>query len=122
MKNNTQPIRQSRIKKLYTAVAGVSLGGLESFYHTMEYPQLFGTAGALSPSFLYLYTGPAGGDTDPDVTEMYHGLKKMGYPADKVVLHFNENGGHHTKYWRGIFSEFLTAMMFQRVEPLADTK
>lgn len=129
------------IDALHTSVAGVSLGGLESFYLTMEYPEIFGTVGALSPSFLYfdgevwdkylsektfkgglpflyLYTGPAGGDTDPDVTEMYQRLKGFGYPADRMVLHFNENGGHNTKYWRGIFSEFLTAMMFQRVEPL----
>ena len=59
----------------------MSLGGLETFYITMEYPEVFGTAGALSPSFwtyddaawrsslgekdftdntpfIYLYTGP----------------------------------------------------------------
>ena len=29
----------------------MSLGGLETFYITMEYPEVFGTAGALSPSF-----------------------------------------------------------------------
>ncbi len=126
---------------LHTAVTGASLGGLETFYITIEYPEVFGTAGALSPSFwtydeaawksylskkdfadhtpfIYLYTGPAGGDTDPYVTEMYDRMKDMGYPADKLVLHFNENGGHHAKYWRGYFAEFLSVMAFQRVDPL----
>lgn len=126
---------------LHTAVTGAPLGGLETFYITMEYPEVFGTAGALSPSFwtydeaawksylskkdfadhtpfVYLYTGTAGSDTDPYVTEMYDRMKDMGYPADKLVLHFNENGGHHAKYWRGYFAEFLSVMAFQRVDPL----
>ena len=126
---------------LHTAVTGASLGGLETFYITMEYPEIFCTAGSFSPSFrtyddearrsflgekdftgnapfIYLYTGPAGGDTDPDVTEMYERLKDMGYPEDKLAFHYNENGGHHAKYWRAYFSEFLSAMAFQSVEPL----
>ena len=92
---------------LHTSVTGASLGGLETFYITMEYPEVFGTAGAQSPSFwtysddtwkkylsekdfgkntpfIYLYTGPSGGDTDPYVTEMYNRMIDMGYPADKV--------------------------------------
>lgn len=127
---------------LHNAIAGVSLGGLEAFYYiTLEYPEIFGTVGALSPSFLYIdsevwdhylstksfdenfpflffYTGPEGGDTDPDVTQMYSRLLNMGYPEDKLALHFNENGTHSTNCWRNVFSEFLTAMMFQRIEPL----
>lgn len=127
---------------LHTAVAGASLGGLESFYITMEYPELFGTAGALSPSFLfydndemwrkylseksfdenvpflYFYTGPEGGDTDPYVTDMVNRLKDLGYPPDKLALHYNENGGHIVWFWRSVFSEFLEAMMFRSVEPL----
>ena len=91
----------------------MSLGGLETFYINMEYPEVFGTAGALSPSFwtyddaawrsflgekdftdntpfIYLYTGPAGGDTDPYVTEMYerkgYGLSRRqnGVPLQRV--------------------------------------
>ena len=126
---------------LHTSVTGVSLGGLESFYITMEYPEIFGTAGVLSPSFwtyddsvwrkylgekdfnkntpfIYLYTGPEGGDTDPYVTEMYNRMKEMGYPADKIALCFNEMGGHHSKSWRNNFSGYLSAMVFQSVEPL----
>lgn len=127
---------------LHTSIAGASLGGLESFYIAMEYPELFGTVGALSPSFLfydddemwrnylgeksfgddspflYFYTGPQGGDTDPYVTDMVSRLKDMGYPAEKTALHYNENGGHIVWFWRSVFSEFLEAMVFRRVEPL----
>ena len=127
---------------LHTAIAGASLGGLESFYITMEYPELFGTVGALSPSFLYydndemwrnylgekgfgddapflyFYTGPQGGDTDPYVTDMVNRLTQLGYPVDHMALHYNENGGHLVWFWRSIFSEFLEAMVFRRVEPL----
>ena len=125
----------------HTSVTGNSLGGLESFYMTVEYPEVFGSVGALSPSFmlynesqweeylskktfgadsplLYLYTGPAGSDTDPDVTNMYNRLKEMGYPQGKLILHYNENGAHSHIYWRSVFSEYLEAMFFQKVEPL----
>ena len=127
---------------LHTSIAGASLGGLESFYITMEYPELFGTVGALSPSFLYydndemwrkylgekhfnedspvlyFYTGPEGGDTDPYVTDMVNRLKDLGYPSDKLILHYNEDGGHMVWFWRSVFSEFLEAMVFRRVAPL----
>jgi len=125
----------------HTSITGNSLGGLESFYIAVEYPNVFGTVGSLSPSlyefddtqwkeyleekdfnsdssFIYLYTGPAGMDTDPDVTDMYNRLKNMGYPEDKLVLHFNENGDHSGICWRSVFSEYLAAMVFQSVEPL----
>ena len=138
---------------LHTSITGNSLGGLEAFYITMEYPEIFGTAGAISPSFweyddatwekylsdktfdeespfIYLYTGPGvpegtepgpdniPKDNDPYVTYMYNRLKDMGYPADKVVLHFNEEGEHNGLYWRAVFPEFLNAMVFRKVEPL----
>lgn len=138
---------------LHTSITGTSLGGLEAFYITMEYPDIFGTVGAISPSFweyddatwtkylsdktfdaqspfVYLYTGPGvpegtvpsatniPKDTDPDVTQMYNRLKEMGYPAEKVVLHFNEEGEHNGLFWRAVFPEFLNAMVYQKIEPL----
>ena len=125
----------------HTSIAGVSLSGLEAFYITMEHQDKFGTLGGLSPSFweydaatwekylkdksfnenspfLYFYTGPEKLDTDPDVTDMYNRLKKMGYPEDKMVLHFNEKGTHRATYWCSMFPEFLAAMIFQRAELL----
>ena len=141
--NIKRSLLRSAPTEIWPSVTGASLGGLETFYITMEYPEIFGTAGSLSPSFwtyndeawrdylgekyfsnntpfIYLYTGPAGGDTDPYVTEMYNRLKDMGYPTDKISFHYNENGGHHSNYWRAYFSEFLTAMAFQCVEPLQE--
>ena len=127
---------------LHTAIAGGSFGGLEAFYITVEYPEVFGTAGALSPSlfvhndeawteylraktfddnspFLYIYTGGEN-DTDKEgeVTAMVERLQKLGYPADKVAYHYYDEGVHSSFIWRNVFSEFLTAMVFRRVAPL----
>lgn len=125
----------------YTSIAGLSLSGLEAFYIAMEHPDKFGTVGALSPSFwmyddegwsnylksksfgdaapfVYLYTGGAGGDTDPDVTQMYNRLKDIGYPADKMTLHYYEWGMHGDSFWRGVLAEFLEAMVYGCVETL----
>ena len=126
----------------HTSVTGASLGGLEAFYIGMEYPDIFGTVGALSPSFwtygdeawtaylkqknfekdppfLYIYTG-GGGDTDADgdVTAMVGRLKKLGYPQDKTAYEYYDQGGHHVTFWRRFFSEFLEAMVYQHIEPL----
>lgn len=125
----------------HTSIAGVSLSGMEAFYIAVEHPEVFGTCGAFSPSFwefddatwdkyakgkkfddnaafLFLYTGPEQYDTDPHVTNMYNRLKGLGYPEDKLALHFNEEGLHDGTVWRCMFSEFLTAMVYHRIEPL----
>ena len=127
----------------HTAITGSSLGGLEAFYITMEHPEMFGTVGALSPAvwefddavwneylsqksfdkekspFIYLYVGgDRPKDNDPVTTEMYQRLQRMEYPADKLVLHKDENGTHSSMYWRAVFSEFLTAMAYGRIAPL----
>ena len=125
----------------HTAIAGYSLGGLASFYLTIENPDVFGTNGGLSPSFweydsvtwekyisqkkfgkdspfLYFYTGNKKNDVEPHVSNMYKRLKKLGYPKDKLAFHYDEKGAHDTISWRGVFSEFLTGMVFNRIEPL----
>ena len=128
----------------HTAITGASLGGLEAFYIAMEYPEVFGTVGSLSPSFwefddeiwrrylgdkdfsskelpfVYLYVGKDKLDCDPVTTEMYQRLTEMGYPADKLVLHKSEIGTHSSMSWRGVFSEFMTAMVYQRIVPLQE--
>ena len=128
---------------LHTSITGISLGGLEAFYITMEHPKIFGTVGALSPSFwefdnkvwtkylkkktfgenspfLYFYTGPEKSDTDPFVSNMYNRLYKIGYPKNKLALHFNKEGAHSGYHWRSVFSEFLNAMVYQSGKPLKD--
>lgn len=130
---------------LHTSISGASLGGLESFYIVLEHPEIFGTVGALSPSFwvfknstwdtyiknkcngknlpfLYLYTGDKKWDTGAETEAMYNRLIKMNYPKDKLALHYNENGSHNSKFWRAVFSEFLTAMVYRQIEPLQKSK
>ena len=125
----------------HTAIAGMSLSALEAFYITMEHPDLFGTVGALSPSFwiyddegwsnylkaksfdgempfVYLYTGGVGGDTDPQVTQMYNRLRDMDYPSDRMAFHYYEWGMHGEDFWRGVLAEFLEAMVYRRVDGL----
>ena len=70
-----------------------------------------------NPPFLYFYTGNEEDDTGKETKEMYERLKKMNYPDNRSLLHYNENGGHAVPYWRNIFSEFLGAMMFRAAAP-----
>ncbi len=114
----------------HTSVEGYSLGGLEAFYIAVEYPEVFGASGSMSPSFwefdesvwksylnkksfddnspsIYLYTGPGPYDTGPEVTDMYNRLKAMGYPESKLTMHFNKTGTHSSVIWRSYYSEFL---------------
>ncbi len=125
----------------HTALAGSSLGGLESFYAVLAHPDKFGTAGVMSASFqlyddntwaefingkvnmdnspfLYFYAGAFGGDNG-DVNEpVYNMLIEKGYPKDKLVFDKYEPGRHEPMYWRNIYPEFLQAMFEQKVEAL----
>lgn len=127
---------------LHTGVSGGSFGGLEAFYMTVEYPEVFGAVGALSPSvyvftdaqweayfsekdygdsapFLYLYTGGVNDtDRDGEVTSLVALLKRLGYPQEKIAFHYFDEGTHSSLIWRAVFSEFLTGMFFRQVKPL----
>lgn len=127
---------------LHTAIQGSSLGGLEAFYIATKYADKFGTLGAMSPSFyifddaswrsyisktklddsapfLYFYTGPDYPvDCDPYVSEMYSRLKDMGYPEDKLALHYDKDGAHEALIWRSIFSEFLEGLALRHIDVL----
>ena len=126
----------------HTALAGASLGGLETFYTVLTHPDKFGAGGVLSATFdmfadkewdsflsdkmnmdnaplLYFYAGRYQGDNG-DVTEtMYNKLIERGYPKDKLVFSKNESGEHMIEYWRNIYPEFLEAVFTQNVPPLA---
>lgn len=126
----------------HTAIQGGSHGGLEAFYIATNYAEKFGTLGAMSPSFyifddaswrgyigkmqlddsvpfLYFYTGPDYPvDCDPYVSEMYTRLKDMGYPEEKLALHYDKDGAHEVVIWRGIFSEFLESLALRHVDVL----
>lgn len=119
---------------LHTSVEGYSLGGLEAFYIAVEYPEVFGSVGAMSPSFwefddsvwesylskksfgenspsVYLYTGPHPYDPGTEVKSMYDRLKAMGYPENRLKLHFNPTGTHSSVLWRSYYSEFLSVFL-----------
>ncbi|MBQ3285706.1 MAG: hypothetical protein IJH40_08725 [Ruminococcus sp.] len=127
---------------LHTSITGASLGGLQCFFDAMEYPEVFGTCGAMSASFweydddtwraylgeksfdaespvLYFFAGSDGNsDTGTLVKEMVSRLKDTGYPEDKIVLHLSEEGLHDSTIWRNVYSEFLAAMVYRQVAPL----
>ena len=121
---------------LHTSVVGKSLGGLEAFYIALEHPELFGTAGVMSPSFmlytdeswrsylgeksfdeqapfLYFYCGNETEDNGDVTDEMVARIKDMGYPEDRYAYRREEIGGHEPSFWRSVFSEFLNAMVYQ---------
>lgn len=125
----------------HTALAGASLGGLETFYTVLSHPDKFGTGGVMSATFdmyakkewkeflndklksenapfLYFYAG--GYKTDNgDVTEtMYNYLVKNGYSKNKLVFNKYESGEHMIEYWRSIYPEFLEAVFTQKVSAL----
>lgn len=125
----------------HNSVEGSSLGGLEAFYIVMDHPEKFGTAGALSPSFwyynktqwkkflsknkfgkdspfIYIYSGGIKGDTGREATEMVNLLNEMKYPKEKLAFHYFEKGTHSIDCWRGVFAEFLEAMVHRQVKPL----
>lgn len=129
---------------VHTSVAGKSLGGLESFYIALEHPELFGTAGVFSPSFmlysdevwraylgkkslddhspfLYFYSGNEKEDNGDVTDEMVARIKDMGYPAKRFAYHRDAIGGHESYFWRSNFSKFLNAMVYQRVESLENS-
>lgn len=125
----------------HTALAGSSLGGLETFYTVLSHPDKFGTGGVMSATFdmyadkqwtdflkdkinmdnapfLYFYAGRYNGDNGDVSQTMYNRLIEDGYPKDKLVFNKNETGEHMIEYWRGIYPEFLEAVFTQNVAGL----
>ncbi len=125
----------------HNALAGSSLGGLETFYAVLTHPDKFATGGVMSATFgtfeddvwrnflsdkvnlenapfLYIYAGRFGFDNGDVTEEMYNRLIEMGYPKENLLYEKYEEGMHYMVYWRNIFSEFLQAMYLQKVEAL----
>ena len=115
----------------HTALAGSSLGGLETFYTVLSHPDKFGTGGVMSATFdmyadkewteflkdklkmknaplLYFYAGSYAADNG-DVMETMN---------NKLVFSKYEDGEHWIEYWRNIFPEFLEAVFTQNVAAL----
>ena len=126
----------------HTALAGSSLGGLETFYTVLSHPDKFGTGGVMSATFdmyaekewtaflkdklkmknapfLYFYAGSYHADNGNVTETMYNDLIKKGYAKEKLVFSKYESGEHLIEYWRSIYPEFLEAVFTQNVSALS---
>jgi enterochelin esterase-like enzyme len=100
-------------------LGGSSMGGLASFYGHFRYPETFGGALAMSPSFwlggrrlvdfvhgagkpwisqLYLDSGAREGTAL--VEGMSHVLRSRGYDTHKLRVRIDKRGGHDERSWR----------------------
>ncbi len=125
----------------HTALAGSSLGGLETFFTVLSHPDKFGTGGVMSATFdmyadkewtaflkdkmkmknapfLYFYAGSYTGDNGDVSQSIYNKLIEGGYAKDKLVFSKYESGEHLIEYWRNIYPEFLEAVFTQNVSAL----
>jgi predicted alpha/beta superfamily hydrolase len=123
-----------------TAVVGSSLGGLVSHYALLRYPQVFGKAAILSPSYWFsneVYTqtaahpwradtrvwfyigGREGDESVPDVRRMLPLLAMPGRPAPEISLHIDPDAQHDERAWRAEFPRAV-AWLFG-VRPLEAT-
>ncbi len=114
--------------KKHTLIMGSSLGGLNSFYAVLKYPEVFGKAGVFSPSFWFskdIYTLIEQskktkakiyflcGDKESD--DMVSDLNKMEYLLNSnrcYCLNLNEkkivkDGQHNEKLWRDGFAQAI---------------
>lgn len=113
-----------------TGIMGSSLGGLVSFYAVLKYPEVFGKAGVLSPSFWFSKTiynlaqqTPkinakiyflCGDDEDPEMVpdlqrmvEIVHS-KSAGKNIKSEVI---KGGKHNEQFWRGQFAKAYLWLM-----------
>jgi len=110
--------------RAHTAMAGSSLGGLETHYALLRYPQVFGQAAIFSPSYwyadevyaqtkarpwpadtrVYLYIGGHEGDESvPDVQRMMALLAASGRATTDIALHIEPAAEHDERAWRAEF-------------------
>ncbi|GGW66073.1 putative alpha/beta superfamily hydrolase [Winogradskyella epiphytica] len=110
----------------FTTIFGSSLGGLISFYATINYPETFGKAGVFSPSFwinpeifklvvatdipetsrFYFVAGTDEGENMvPKLKEMISLLKTKGIKDHQFESHIVEGGQHNEKFWSSQFGK-----------------
>ncbi|MGZ9675353.1 alpha/beta hydrolase [Flavobacterium sp. GNP001] len=119
---------RTKTDKNHTLIMGSSLGGLNSFYAVLKYPEIFGKAGVFSPSFWFskeIYTFMENSKKtkakiyflcgDNESPEMVSDLIKMEYLLNSnrcYCLNRNEKkivkgGQHNEKLWRDGFVDAL---------------
>ena len=120
-----------------TAIMGSSMGGLISFYATLQYPKVFGKSVVYSPSFwfsdqsfdlaknhrnlkntkMYLLAGGKEGanniafneisQTVMDMNKMVAILKEGGFSSDNIRTKVVPDGQHNEALWRDNFEEAI---------------
>lgn len=111
-----------------TAIMGSSLGGLITHYAIFQYPDVFGKAGILSPSYwwgegpfkqvekqslpedtrLYLLMGGKEGDQMlKSFNEMVTLMKAKGL-SDILEIRINPKGEHKERFWNAEFANVIT--------------
>ena len=115
---------RTRPDRRHTAIMGSSMGGLISSYALSHYPEVFGSAGILSPAYwlapqvfadtaarplpasarIYFYAGGSESDTMiPDLRRMVAVLERAGLPPRSLAVTVNPVGRHNEAAWRAEF-------------------
>ena len=115
---------RTRPDRRHTAIMGSSMGGLISSYALSHYPDVFGSAGILSPAYwlapqafadtaahpppatarIYFYAGGSESDTMiPDLKRMVAVLERAGLPPRSLEVTINPVGRHNEAAWRAEF-------------------
>lgn len=127
---------RTRSDKSNTAIFGSSMGGLISFYATLNYPEIFGKSGMFSPSFwfseqsfvfakkkgnlnhtkIYFLAGNKEGEnvafeeinqTVKDMNSVVSILKKQGFESKNIKETVVQGGKHNEKMWRENFKDAI---------------
>ena len=109
-----------------TMIMGSSLGGLMSLYMALEYPEVFGKAGILSPSLwwseeafkqidkfkkkrfqqFYISVGEQEGNkTVRNVEKVNKLLKEKGYSENELIANIDPEGKHSETFWSSEFEK-----------------
>ncbi len=125
----------------YTGIMGSSMGGLISFFSSMNYQNVFGKAGIFSPSFwfsdsIYSFISQTGhqspmrmyflaGDQEsssmiPDINSVMNALSSAGFSGNEMHLKTVQGGQHAEWFWASEFSEAFQ-WLFDGVSSMNDT-
>ena len=121
-----------------TVIGGSSLGGLISYYISLEYDEIFGKAMVFSPSFwfddsvnifaenfikefdskIYITAG-LNEDVDmvPDINEVVSILTSAGFTEEEIISIIRSDGAHSEWFWKREFDEAYL-WLFEDIVPL----
>jgi predicted alpha/beta superfamily hydrolase len=121
---------RTRPGRASTAIVGSSMGGLAAHYAIHRYPEIFGAAGVMSPSYwfaesvfhhtrnvrlpadarIYLYAGGREGDSMVADAERMKALLQSRMSPGSVFLHVVPDAEHNEAAWRAEFPRVLEAL------------